>query len=195
MVKSERNIFILTSRLNSYVTLLLITTQLRQSNVPYLQKLKHLDLLQQCGSSPVQPSWLSLHPVSQGTEGHPWASRKGRKYSACPIGIFKMCSHLAVTGSWLCINSDSNGTLYLRIRFLVHFRSCAGKYTVTISWFWNFKNGFRLVASNSFKALILLAPMLQIVATTCSLAFWHAPGTSSKHLTKRLALVLPQLKQ
>ena len=173
----------------------IITTQWRQSSVPYLQKLKHLDLLQQCDPSPVQPSWLSLHPVPQGTERHPWACSKGRKYSVCPIGIFKMCSHSAVTGSWLCISSDSNGTSYLRKRFLVHFRSCAGKYTVTISWFWHLKNGFCLVAPNSFKALILLAPMLQIVATTCSPAFWHAQRTSSKHLTKKLALVLPQLKQ
>ena len=77
--RSSRNIFLLRS----------ITSQRRQKNVPYFEKLQHLELFIQCCSSPVQPRQISLHNVLQGTSRHLWACRTGRQYFVCPI-----CIHL-----------------------------------------------------------------------------------------------------
>ena len=58
--RSSRNIFLLRS----------ITSQRRQKNVPYFEKLQHLELFIQYCSSPVQPRQISLHNVLQGTSRH-----------------------------------------------------------------------------------------------------------------------------
>jgi hypothetical protein len=67
--------------------------------------------------------------------------------------VFKICSYIAVTGSWLCISSDSNCTLCLRNMFLVHFRWYGELYTAKIYWFWNlrFKWTFSLIDISSKK--------------------------------------------
>jgi hypothetical protein len=194
MVKSERNIFLLRNRLNSHMS-------------PYF-------LLQHNEGRAVFLNWRSCSRValtvwlitcaakltfivSYATWDR-WASI--HLYKRWTIFCFshwytiKICSHLAVTGSWLCMSSGSICTLYLRFRSLVHFRRCGGSYTVTISWFWTLKNDFCLVAPNIFKNLTMLAPISQIMARTCSPAFWHAPRSLFKDLTNRLALVLPRLK-
>jgi hypothetical protein len=67
-----------------------------------------------------------------------------------------MCSHLAMTGSWLPKRWDFNCTSYFMNRFWMHLRRWGGSYTAAISRLWNLKDGLLLVAPNSFKALTLL---------------------------------------
>ena len=95
--RSFRYIFLLRNRLNLYVTSLRITSQWRQGNVPYFEKLQHLELFIQFCSSTVQPSWISLGTVPQGTGGHLWAGRKGRQYVVCPTCI---CLKYVPTQHW-----------------------------------------------------------------------------------------------
>ena len=88
----SRNIFLLRSRLNLHVTSLPIIAQWRQSSVPYLEKLQHLELLIECCSSPVQPWRISLHTVPQETNKHLWACRKGRQHFICPVISYDIIS-------------------------------------------------------------------------------------------------------
>ena len=85
--RPSRNIFLLRSRSNLYVTSIPVTSQWRQSSVPYLEKQQPLDLPTQRCPSPVQPNQISLHTVWCGTGRHLWACRKGRQYFVCPIYI------------------------------------------------------------------------------------------------------------
>ena len=137
-----------------------------------------------CGSWLEQPSSLSWHTEYQGTGGCQSAYTTWiMKYLRC-LYSFSMCSHLAITGSWLSKCSDSNCTLR------VHFKRCGASYFVAVAWFWNWKNG----SLHSFMALTLLVPLSHTVATTCSPTFWQALRTSFKKCTSISALVLPRLR-
>jgi len=135
MVKSERNTFLLRTQLNSYVSLYFSL----QHNVPYLEQLLCLDLLLQCDSSPVQPSWLSLHPV-------PWVVNQEAvvldpvkltlSYMVlplCSVVSFQVlwslsaksdfCTYTSHTGFWhpqYCRASQSSGPIIEHYKELIH---------------------------------------------------------------------------
>jgi hypothetical protein len=72
-----------------------------------------------------------------------------------------MFSNLVMTGSCMHRSIGFSCMQYIRKSFQVQFRRRGESYAVEVCWLRNLKCGFVLVPTSSYKALTLLAPMLQ----------------------------------
>jgi hypothetical protein len=108
---------------------------------------------------------------------------------------FKICSHLEQTGSWLCISSK------LKLHFVFEEQvSCALQAVWRIIHRHNifilkFEEWLPSGSTQQFQDLDTVGTHVTDSGNNmCSPAFWHAPRSTFKNLTKRLALVLAWLK-
>jgi hypothetical protein len=136
----------------------------------YLEQLQLSDLLLHCGSSRVWSSWLICILCHKRQLGMCELVEKADNVLFVPlVYIYGM----------FALSSDRKLVVH-KLRFKVHI-VFEEQFSGALHVVWRFS-----LAPNNFKTLILLAPMSQIVATTCASAFCRARRTSFRNLTKKL---------